>query len=124
MEVNFTKIGERLRFARKNSQLSLEEVGKIINIHKGSVSRWENGRTEKIQLPVLEKLADIYNVNVMWLMGYDVPMNKLPSDKKNNDKYFKYASYQAYKNDPDLDKEDIEEIDRFIEFIKNKKNKK
>lgn len=124
MEVNFKKIGERLRFARKNSQLSLEEVGKIINIHKGSVSRWENGKTEKIQLPVLEKLADIYNVDVMWLMGYDVPMSKTSNTSETSSSKVRYASYQGYKNDPDLDKEDIEEIDRFIEFIKNKKNKK
>lgn len=40
--------------------------------------RWENGETEKIKLPIIETLAKYYNVNPVWLMGYDVPMESIP----------------------------------------------
>ena len=38
--------------------------------------RWENGETEKFKIPTLEILANYYNVNPTWLMGYDVPMER------------------------------------------------
>ena len=39
--------------------------------------RWENGKTEKFKIPSLEILADYYEVNPMWLMGHDVPMQNV-----------------------------------------------
>lgn len=119
-KINYKVVRKRLEFARERSKISLEEIGKKLGVHKSTISRWENGYTKKIQLPVFEALADIYDVNVMWLMGYDVPMEKAP----NKNKDIRYASYKGYLDDNDLEPEDIEEIERFIEFIKNKRKKK
>lgn len=68
----------------------------------------------------LTLLADALNVNEVWLMGYDVPMEK--EVKKESFSDFRYASYNGV-DTKDLDEEDIEEINRFIEFIKQKKKK-
>lgn len=73
---NYNVIRNRLEYARKNNHLSLEEVGKFLGVHKTTVGRWETGHTEKIQLSVFEALSNLYNVNTMWLMGYDVPMKR------------------------------------------------
>lgn len=78
---NFKKIGQRLKTARELKHITLEEAGKKVDVHKSTILRWENGETEKIKLPILEILADLYNVNPAWLMGYDVSMKKdLKSD--------------------------------------------
>ena len=64
----------------------------------------------------LTLLADALNVNEVWLMGYDVPMEKDFKEKNNS-----LQSYIDKIDMAELDKDDIEEIKRFIEFVKNKK---
>lgn len=117
-KIIFEKVGHRLKQARELRHITLEEAGNKVGVHKSTVFRWENGETEKIKLPILEALASYYSVNPVWLMGYDVPMEKEVKEKPSND--FRMASYGGV-DTKDLDEEDIEEINRFIEFIKQKK---
>jgi transcriptional regulator with XRE-family HTH domain len=67
----------------------------------------------------LTLIADALDVNEVWLMGYDVPMEKETST--NND--FRYANHNGI-NTEGLNKDEIEEINRFVEFIRNKKKTK
>lgn len=64
----------------------------------------------------LTLLADALNVNEVWLMGYDVPMEK--ETISNND--FRYANHNGI-NTEGLTADEVEEINQFVEFIKNKK---
>lgn len=75
-KIIFEKVGKRLKEARERNKITLEEAGKKVDVHKSTVLRWENGETEKIKLPILETLADYYNVNPVWLAGFDVPMER------------------------------------------------
>ena len=75
-KIIFEKVGKRLKQARELRHITLEDAGKKVDVHKSTVLRWENGETEKIKLPVIEILANCYNVNPVWLMGYDVPMER------------------------------------------------
>lgn len=75
-KIIFEKVGIRLKQARELRHITLEEAGKKVDVHKSTVLRWENGETEKIKFPVIETLASFYNVNPVWLMGYDVPMER------------------------------------------------
>ena len=79
-KIIFEKVGARLKQARELRHITLEETGKKVDVHKSTVLRWENGETEKIKLPIIETLASYYNVNPMWLMGYDVPMERIKDD--------------------------------------------
>lgn len=73
-KIIYEKVGQRLKFARELRNITLEEAGKKVDVHKSTILRWENGETEKFKIPILEILANLYNVNPAWLMGYDVPM--------------------------------------------------
>lgn len=75
-KIIFEKVGIRLKQARELRHITLEEAGKKVDVHKSTVLRWENGETEKIKFPIIEILASFYNVNPVWLMGYDVPMQR------------------------------------------------
>ena len=75
-KIIFEKVGARLKQARESSHITLEEAGNRVGVHKSTVLRRENGDTEKIKLPIIESLATFYNVNPVWLMGYDVPMDR------------------------------------------------
>lgn len=84
-KIIFENVGKRLKQAREMSHITLEEAGKKVDVHKSTVLRWENGETEKIKLPIIEILANYYNVNPVWLMGYDVSMDRnLKTDELGN----------------------------------------
>lgn len=72
-ELDSKIVSQRMVYTRKKKNLTLEEVGQALNVHKSAVLRWENGQVRKIKLPIIESLARLYNVNAVWLMGYDVP---------------------------------------------------
>lgn len=95
---------------RNIKQVELVEKTKLdktlINKYLAGVA---NARQKKLTI-----LADALDVNEVWLMGYDVSMER---DLKDN---FRYASNNGI-NTEGLDENDIEEINRFVEFIKNKK---
>ncbi len=75
-KIIYEKVGERLKLAREKSNKTLEMTGNKVGVHKSTVLRWENGETEKIKIPIIDTLAQFYNVNPAWLMGYDVPMER------------------------------------------------
>lgn len=67
---------ERLKDCRVKSGRTLEQIGEIVGAHKTTVMRWEKGETERISLPTIQKLAQLYNVNPAWLMGASVPIRE------------------------------------------------
>ena len=120
-KIIFEKVGARLKQARELRHITLEEAGNRVGVHKSTVLRWENGETEKIKLPIIETLALFYNVNPIWLMGYDVSMEE-NNNSINTNSDFRMASYDGIDTEG-LDEDDIEEINRFVEFLKQKKKK-
>lgn len=82
-EIIYEKVGQRLKLARESRHISLEKAGERVGVHKSTVMRWENGETKKINLSILEILADFYLVNPTWLSGHDVPM-EAKSHSENN----------------------------------------
>ena len=73
-ELIYEKIGQRMKLARENKKITLEQAGERVGVHKSTVLRWENGETKKVNLTIIESLADFYSVNPSWLSGHDVPM--------------------------------------------------
>lgn len=65
------EIGRRLKEARNNRKLGIEEVAKRINVSKSTISMWENGhRTPDIF--VLMQLSDIYGVDLNHITGREM----------------------------------------------------
>lgn len=63
-------ISERLKFLRKEKNLTQTEIAEQIGIKQNSYSDWETGKNE----PSLEKLivlADFFEVSLDWLVGRD-----------------------------------------------------
>lgn len=90
MEEKNVLTGKRLKQCRTSANETLEEIGILIGVHKTTVRRWETGETERISLPIIQKLSNHFGVNPAWLMGADVPMEKevninTPSQSKTTD---------------------------------------
>lgn len=110
----------RLKQAMELRNIKQVDLVEKTNLDKTLINKYLAGVTNARQRK-LTLLADALNVNEVWLMGYDVPMERELEEKscvKEDD--VRYASYNGIDTEG-LDEKDIEEINRFVEFIKNKK---
>lgn len=60
-------IGKRIKYARELRELSLEQVATAVGVARSTIQRYENGKIEKIKIPVLQSIADALRVNPSWL---------------------------------------------------------
>jgi len=84
-------------------------------INKAIISQYLSGRY-KAKQDNIYLLSEALNINESWLMGFDVPMERIPDELRNTNNNVHCI------NTDGLDKNDVEEIDRFVEFVRNKKN--
>lgn len=71
---------ERIRNLREDADWTQSDVGKMINISQRAYSHYENG-TREIPIEIIIKLADMYSVNIDYLLDRTDFKDKLP-DKK------------------------------------------
>ena len=62
-------IGKRLKQLRDASELTQEEVGKLIGVTKATINRYETGEID-IKRTVAIKLAAVFNVLPAYIMGW------------------------------------------------------
>ncbi|MGI6037774.1 MAG: helix-turn-helix domain-containing protein [Limnochordia bacterium] len=60
---NLKAIGARLKAARKRAGLTQEQAAAVLDVARGQISYYENGRRE-IDITSLIKLADLYGYSV------------------------------------------------------------
>lgn len=65
----------RLSYALTKRNMKAIELSEITNIDKSKISSYMSGRY-KAKTDGLKIIADALNVSPVWLMGYDVPMEK------------------------------------------------
>ncbi|WP_041177540.1 XRE family transcriptional regulator [Brachyspira intermedia] len=95
------KIGDRIREFRKKLNISQEEISKILGTNQKSYSRYENNLTYP-PTEILEKLAEVYNFNLHWLItGQGEMFIKNNIDSSENKKY----TVNEFKSEYDIDKE-------------------
>lgn len=68
-------IGERIKELREEKGINQLELSKMLNVHKGSVSNWENNKRTP-DADMLTKIADFFNCSVDYLLGNTDVRNK------------------------------------------------
>lgn len=63
------EVGRRIKEARTEKEMSLDDVGEAIGIAKSTIQRYEAGKIEKLKMPVIEAMANILDVNPGWIVG-------------------------------------------------------
>ena len=108
-EIILKKFAERLTNLIKENNVDISTLANKIGIKsKSTIYRYMNGEMVP-KITTVKYLSEIFNVNPVWLMGYDVPMklsNKI--DNKTIDL-------------SDLSKSEIQEVKNYIDYIKNRK---
>ena len=65
---------ERLKELFESDSRSMTSIAKSLGVSKQAVSMWNSGERSP-KKSVLIKIAEMYNVSIEWLMGFDVPKN-------------------------------------------------
>lgn len=72
-------IGERIRMLRKQNNITMKELGKMLTLGESTISMYENGK----RMPdynTLSKIADYFKVSTDWLLNKTD--NPTPPNKK------------------------------------------
>lgn len=71
----------RIKELRKEKNLTLEQVGKDMNLATNTISRYETGKREP-KLETWNKLAEYFNVPTFYLMGLNRNDLKFPTKQE------------------------------------------
>lgn len=66
-----SKIGERIRELRLLAGMSQEELGKRVGVQRAAIQKYEKGTVSNIPLGTLERLAGVFNVSPIYLVGWE-----------------------------------------------------
>lgn len=69
----------RLALALKQKNLIAQELSDKADVGKASISQYLNGSHKPSNISS-QKMAEVLDVNPLWLMGFDVPMESHTSD--------------------------------------------
>lgn len=120
-----SNIAERMIKAMQLRNLKQTDIVKLTGIGKSSISTYLTGEYEPKQRNIY-KIAQALNVSEAWLMGYDVPMERISTttnNSKTNEELsdIRMASYNGV-DLKDMSDEEIEEIKQFVTFVRSKRN--
>jgi transcriptional regulator with XRE-family HTH domain len=80
---NTRNFAVRLREAMNHRQMRAVDLAERTGIPKGAISYYTAGKS-KPKADRLYTIAEALDVNEAWLLGYDVPMQRTQSQKKND----------------------------------------
>lgn len=105
MELDYKKLGERVRTARENAGLKQEQLATAINMTSQHISHVETNNT-KISLPTLVKIANALNTSLDKLVSDSLSdskpqlledVQKVFADTNSNEMYVMLKSAQSIK---------------------------
>lgn len=70
MEDYNKKVGLQIRQARKNKRLSMKELGELVNLHESTVSRYEKGEIQALNIEKLKEFANALDIPPEHLLNW------------------------------------------------------
>ena len=66
-----TPIGIKIKELRTLAGLSQEELGGRVGVQRAAIQKYEKGTIENIPIKTIERLAEIFDVSPMYLVGWN-----------------------------------------------------
>ena len=111
MNNNFNiEVGERIKYARKRKHLSMKQLGKLVNLHESTISRYEKGEIQALDIEKLKEFAKALGVPAHYLLG----MN----EKENIDNTTKHLKiWDEIVGNFELTDDEVKKIALYAKFI-------
>jgi transcriptional regulator with XRE-family HTH domain len=114
-------LGEKLKKARLRKGLSQTQVGKELGISTSSMSGYEKN-LRKPKNDTLARLADLYEVPINWLFGFQETI-KYGEKEKEFHSFIKDPELERwYKALPESGEEELRKLRKIWELIKSEKS--
>lgn len=68
-------IGKRIRIAREQAGINKKELAERINVSPSTISRYESGDFDRVKIAILKSIAEVTNVNPLWISGQSENMD-------------------------------------------------
>lgn len=108
--MDLTKMGERLKAARKEKGYSLRSVGEILDIDYSYLGKVENGKVKNPSLANIERLCKLYGISEASLFGSETKIQEI------NDEDLEWISIaKEYKVSPN-------DMKKYIDIVKKLKD--
>lgn len=100
---------KRIKELRLKNGYTIERLAELIDVSKGTISKWENGYVDNMRQDMISKLSKVFNVPPTYIMGYDrIEMYAKAITENNSDN-----RNQPYTNE-NMTKEQKERLEKFI----------
>ena len=88
------KMAERMRIALEKAEKKPVDLSRDLKIPKSAISQYLSGRSKRMPSERLYMIAEYLNVSEAWLMGFDIPMERIRSEmwKKSDEQIEKSAN--------------------------------
>jgi transcriptional regulator with XRE-family HTH domain len=106
-ELNKIEFQKRLRILMEENNETIYTLAEKLNLSPATISRYSSGMSPKIT--TIEVLARLYNINPVWLMGYNVEKH-LKEETYTHDSLVKSDEKKLLEYYRSCSKEDKEEL--------------
>ena len=111
------EVGEKLRKARKAKKMSMKQLGELVNLHESTISRYEKGEINALDIDKLKEFAQVLGVPAVYLMGYDTPKQ---SDHSRTKEYMR-TRWESEIGAFDLTEREIDDLIEYAKFLRSKR---
>lgn len=122
-------IGKKLRYLRKLSSMTIEDVGEKIGASRQTIFKYENEIVTNIPLDKIELLAKTYSVSPSYIAGWEDA-----TESPDNLKHIELKEKELQKTIEDikslkkkyefmntLNKKEMKDVKKYVEFLKSKR---
>lgn len=76
-------MGERIKYLRLLADMSQEELGNRVGVQRAAINKYEKGSVTNIPIATIEKIAKVFDVSPMYIVGWDnIEINPLSAEVK------------------------------------------
>lgn len=65
------ELGKRLKKSRLELDLTLKELGKMVNLHESTIKRYEDGEIKTLDIEKIKEFSKALKINPVYLLGWE-----------------------------------------------------
>ena len=65
------KTSKRIKELRMSKGYTMKKLAELVGVSKSTIAKWENGYVENMRQEKVTKMAELFNVNPAYILGYD-----------------------------------------------------
>lgn len=88
-------VGQYIKHLRLKKELTQEEVGNFVGVQRAAVQKWECGKTQNIKRPIIQKLAELFDVPASSFIAEIIQETKNPTTVSDDEVWNKICSNES-----------------------------